>query len=206
MPQLHSKNSKNYVFCCDSFTATSYIGKKIVRTNFRMDDVRNNIMYQQKKFKNQPMRAFWENARFVRSNGRKTTFEWPKVVYVKTRESWYLRNGISDHRSEKTKTLCNRKYPPKPRKTHLRNHFCPLESGFLAIATYKTRVFSNAPNSRILKFGILNCFIHISATAKTDLVANFVELGHVETCSALQHFPWRKKYTCQSKTSKSIII
>ena len=99
--------------------------------------------------------------------------------------SQYLGNGTSDHRNEKTKTLCNGKYPPKPTKTHLRNHFCPLESGFLAIATYKTRVFSNAPNSRISKFRILNCFIHTYATAKTDPVANFVELGHVETCSDL---------------------
>ena len=38
---------------------------------------------------------------------------------------------------------------------------------------------------RNLKCGILNCFIHISPTAQTDLVANFVELGHVETCSVL---------------------
>ena len=87
--------------------------------------------------------------------------------------------GTSDRRNEKAKTLFNTKYPQKPRKTH----FWPLESGFSAIATYKTRVFSNAPNSRILKFGILNCFIHTYATAKTDPVANFVELGHVETCS-----------------------
>ena len=57
---------------------------------------------------------------------------------VHTYELLYLGNGTSDHRNEKTKTLCNRKYPPKPRKTHLRNHFCPLESGFSAIATYKT--------------------------------------------------------------------
>ena len=28
-------------------------------------------------------------------------------------ESLYLGNGTSDHRNEKTKTLCNRKYPPK---------------------------------------------------------------------------------------------
>ena len=38
-------------------------------------------------------------------------------------ESLYLGNGTSDHRNEKTKTLYNRKYPPKPKKTHLRNHF-----------------------------------------------------------------------------------
>ena len=49
----------------------------------------------------------------------------------------------------------------------------------------KSALFSNAPNSRISKLGILDCFIRISATAKTDLVANFIELGHVETCSDL---------------------
>ena len=64
----------------------------------------------------------------------------------------YLGNGTSDHRNEKTKTLCNTKYPPKPRKTHLRNHFWPLESGFSAIATYKTYVFSKSCNVTILKF------------------------------------------------------
>ena len=37
---------------------------------------------------------------------------------------------------------CKMKYPPKCRKTHLRNHFWPLESGFLAIATYKACIFS----------------------------------------------------------------
>ena len=48
--------------------------------------------------------------------------------------------------------LFNTKYPPKPRKTHLRNHFWPLESGFSAIATYKTYVFSKSSNVPILKF------------------------------------------------------
>ena len=71
---------------------------------------------------------------------------------VHTYESLYLGNGTSDHRNEKTKTLCNTKYPPKPRKTHLRNHFWPLESGFSAIATYKTYDFSKSPNVPILKF------------------------------------------------------
>ena len=31
-------------------------------------------------FQNRAIAGFWENARFIRSNGRKTTFEWPKVV------------------------------------------------------------------------------------------------------------------------------
>ena len=51
----------------------------------------------------------------------------------------------------------------------------------------KSALFSKAPNSRISKLGILDCFIHISATAKTDLVANLVELGHVETFNELQY-------------------
>ena len=33
-------------------------------------------------FKSCATRGFWENVRFIRSNGRKTTFEWPKVVSV----------------------------------------------------------------------------------------------------------------------------
>ena len=49
------------------------------------------------------------------------------------------------------KTLFNTNYPPKPGKNHLRNHFQPLESGFSAIATYKTRIFSKSPNGPILK-------------------------------------------------------
>ena len=71
---------------------------------------------------------------------------------VHTYELLYLGNGTSDHRNEKTKTLCNTKYPPKPRKTHLRNHFWPLESGFSAIATYKTYDFSKSSKVPILKF------------------------------------------------------
>ena len=71
-------------------------------------------------------------------------------------ESHYLGNGTSNHRNEKTKTLCNRKYPPKPRKIHLRNHFWPLESGFLAIATYKTRVFSKSPKVMIFSKPVPN--------------------------------------------------
>ena len=31
-------------------------------------------------FQNRAIGGFWENARFIRSNGRKTTFEWPTVV------------------------------------------------------------------------------------------------------------------------------
>ena len=32
------------------------------------------------KWQNRAIGGFWENARFIRSNGRKTTFEWPTVV------------------------------------------------------------------------------------------------------------------------------
>ena len=42
-------------------------------------------------------------------------------------------------------------YPPKHGKTHLRNHFWPLESVFLAIATNKTLIFSKSSNVQILK-------------------------------------------------------
>ena len=56
--------------------------------------------------------------------------------YVKTCESPYLGNGTSDHRNEKRRPHCDTKYPPiLPRKTHFRNHFWPLESGFSDIAT-----------------------------------------------------------------------
>ena len=50
------------------------------------------------------------------------------------------------------KILCNTKYHPIPGKTHLRNHFWPLESVFSAIATYKTYVFSKSSNVLILNF------------------------------------------------------
>ena len=43
--------------------------------------------------------------------------------------------------------------------------------------------FSNAPNSRILKFWILAMLILYYGAAITDREANFVELGHVETYS-----------------------
>ena len=140
-------------------------------------------------FQNRAIAGFWENARFIRSNGRKTTFEWPKVVSevifprfwgvvciekcfrnfeilirsavsemsrftricANTRKTRHLRNGTSDQNFKIPKTLFNTNYPPKPRKNHLRNHFRPLESGFSAIATYKTRIFSKSCNGPILK-------------------------------------------------------
>ena len=39
-----------------------------------MDNVKHNILYHQKKFKNRAIRAFWENARFV---GTALIFTWP---------------------------------------------------------------------------------------------------------------------------------
>ena len=56
----------------------------------------------------------------------------------------HLRNGTSDQNFKIPKTLFNTNYPPKPRKNHLRNHRRPLECGFSAIATYKTRIFSKS--------------------------------------------------------------
>ena len=65
---------------------------------------------------------------------------------AKTRKSQYLGNGTSDHRNEKGRPLFNIKYSPKPGKIHLRMHFWPLESSFLAIASYKTAVFLRIPS------------------------------------------------------------
>ena len=63
----------------------------------------------------------------------------------------HLRNSTSDHNFKILKALFNTKYPLKLGENHLRNHFQPLESGFSAIATYKTRIFSKSPNGPILK-------------------------------------------------------
>ena len=49
-------------------------------------------------------------------------------------------------------------------------------------------IFLKPPNGQSLKFGILNSFIHISTTAKADLIANFIELGNTETCSVSYPF------------------
>jgi len=73
--------------------------------------------------------------------GKKTSFKaldakWAQnyaqhsFFYVKTREKRHLRNGTSDHNFKILKTLFNTKYPPKPKKNHLRNLFWPLESVF----------------------------------------------------------------------------
>ena len=83
------------------------------------------------------------------------SFQWSEVPFPRYRDSYVLHKIAritSDHRNEKTKTLCNTKYTPKPKKTHLRNHFWPLESGFSAIATYKTNIFSKSCNVPILNF------------------------------------------------------
>ena len=77
------------------------------------------------------------------------------TFYVKTRESRYLGNGTSD-RNWIPKTLFNTKYPPKPGKNHLGNHFWPLKSGFSAIASMlcTKREFSQNPlTGRLGKFG-----------------------------------------------------
>ena len=46
-----------------------------------------------------------------------------------------------------------------------------------------TTGFLNTPNSQTVNFWILAMLILYFGTAKTDRVANFVELSHVETCS-----------------------
>ena len=117
---------------------------------------------------------------------------------VHTYESLYLGNGTSDHRNEKTKTLCNTKYPPKPRKTHLRNHFWPLESGFSAIATYKTYVFSKSPNVPILKFFLVIPDTFPIPKSLTEVVEDFFSLktrsrpmwGFKEVWSSLEECTW----------------
>ena len=106
----------------------------------------------------------------------KKSLLWSFLRKRKTNESRYLGNGTSDHRNEKTKTLCNRKYPPKPRKTHLRNHFWPLESGFSAIATYKTYVFSKSSNVPILKFFLVIPDTFPIPKSLTEVVEDFFSL------------------------------
>ena len=85
----------------------------------------------------------------------------------------------------KRKTHCNRKYPPKPRKTHLRNHFWPLESGFSAIATYKTRVFSKPSNGPILKFFLVVQLFLKKFNQFLGHLALFYFWGVVKDCCAL---------------------
>ena len=92
-------------------------------------------------------------------------------------EPLYLGNGTSIHRNEKTKTLCNSKYPPKPRKTHLRNHFWPLESDFSAIATYETYVFSKSLNAPILKFLLVTGEVKVLSELLSDLPVFFIFVG-----------------------------
>ena len=107
-------------------------------------------------------------------------FTWENICVLKpffSDELLYLGNGTSDHRNEKTKTLCNRKYPPKPGKTHLRNHFWPLESGFSAIATYKTYIFSKSPNGPILKFLLVTGEVMVISEQLSDLPVLLIFVG-----------------------------
>ena len=80
----------------------------------------------------------------------------------------YLGNGTSDHRNKKTKTLCNTKYPPKPRETHLRNH---------AIATYKTYVFSRSPNGPILTKKLVTGEVMVLPELLSDLPVLLIFVG-----------------------------
>ena len=133
------------------------IGYQVCFSSWR--DVYETI--QNPEFRNPAIGGVSENVRFF---------------YVKSRESRYLENGTSDHRNEKTKTLCNTKYPPKPRKTHLRNHFWPLESGFSAIATYKTYVFSKSSNVPILKFFLVIPDTFPIPKSLTEVMGDFFSL------------------------------
>ena len=71
--------------------------------------------------------------------------------------------------------LCIAKCSPKPRKTHLRNHFWPLESGFSAIATYETYVFSKSPNGPVLKFLLVTGEVIVLSELLSDLPVLLVE-------------------------------
>ena len=42
------------------------------------------------------------------------------IIYVKTQKTQHLRNGTSNQNFKIPKTHFNAKYPPKPRKNHLR--------------------------------------------------------------------------------------
>ena len=118
-----------------------------------------------KSRRNWEVEGFWENTCFVSSNGRKTTFEWPKVVSeVSFPRFWGvfwggLFSGIFRFGDRKChfRDIAIHALFTKPRKTHLGNHFWPLESGFSAIATYKTRVFLKNHPFQTKKFH--HCFL-----------------------------------------------
>ena len=57
-----------------------FLAKKILHHFRQAFWYGKGVRYHQKKFQNRDIGGFWENVRFVRSNGRKTTFEWPKVI------------------------------------------------------------------------------------------------------------------------------
>ena len=99
------------------------------------------------------------------------------TFYVKSRESRYLENGTFDHRNEKTKTLCNTKYPPKPGKTHFRNPFWPFENGFSAITTYKNIFFSKSPNGPISNFFLVTGEVMKILEQPSDLPVLFIFVG-----------------------------
>ena len=61
-------------------------GERVFREKFFFHHFRQafwywkGVRYHQKKFQNRDIGGFCENIGFVRRNGRKTTFEWSKVV------------------------------------------------------------------------------------------------------------------------------
>ena len=86
------------------------------------------------------------------------------------------------------KILCNTKYHPIPRKTHLRKHFWPLESGFSAIVTYKTYVSSKSCNVRILNFFCDSW--HLSHPKKLDKSDGGFKLSKIAFCQKASEAMW----------------
>ena len=90
-------------------------------------------------------------AREVTESKAKVKGGQPGDQSVKARESQNLRNWI-------LKTFSNTKYPPRPVKNHLRNHFQLLKSGVSAIATYEMRIYSLGSQQNISSFTYKNSF------------------------------------------------
>ena len=92
--------------------------------------------------------------------------------------------GLENTKALRVLTFFFGEVPPKPGKTYLRNHFWPLKSGFLAIATYKTRVFSKPSNGPILKFFLVVQLFLKKFDQFLGHFALFYFLGVVKDCCA----------------------
>ena len=98
-----------------------------------------------------------------------------------------LRKKIPHHfRQRKNENTLQYKVPPKPRITHLRNHFWPLESGFSAIATYKIYVFSKSPNGPISKFLLVTGEVMVLSELLLDLPVLLIFVGELQARSVRQ--------------------